>query len=310
MAAKSELTTSVIELAFENKDCVKLSPSCSQAMILHYSGYGYAKRGAPFWLLSTVRHFRHQYPDTPWLSMFHEVAASGPVTTSAFWLQPFQRHIARHLLKLSTAAFTNCSVNADLLHQLAPGEKHKLSILPVFSNFGELSSPPSVADRLPHLVLFTSNLAGRPPSQEFWDMLSTAISRYAVTQLTVIGRPLENPPQLSVPLVQTGFLDATDVSALLANARFGYAFHGPLLLGKSGIFAAFASHGVIPIIPVDCEVLPDHLESSLHFLRYKDTSTDSQLKAIQANLLKWYQPHCIHETAARYTNALHLPLSG
>jgi hypothetical protein len=60
----------------------------SLALLLHYSGYGYAKRGAPFWLLRAMRHFRCEHPSVPWMTMFHEVAASGPINTSAFWMRP------------------------------------------------------------------------------------------------------------------------------------------------------------------------------------------------------------------------------
>jgi hypothetical protein len=279
-----------------------------QSILLHYSGYGYAKRGAPFWLLRAVRHFRRQYPSVPWLTMFHEVAASGPVTTSAFWLQPLQEHIAKKIFQLSTVAFTNCSVNANHLLQLAPQEKVKLSILPVFSNFGELATPPPPTNRLPHLILFSSNLAGRPPSQDFWNNLSATIARLSVTQVTIIGRPVASPPPLSVPLVQTGFLDVSEVSALLATTRFGYAYYAPLMFGRSTIFAAFAANGVIPIVPNSSVTLPEDLRQTEHFLSSSDDQLQWDLKKIQSNLIQWYRPHNLAATAQAYLASLHLPV--
>src|SRR5712691_6473388 len=54
-------------------------------VILHFVNYGYQKRGVPFWLLPILRGLRAQCRGA-WLTIFHELYASGPPWKSAFWL--------------------------------------------------------------------------------------------------------------------------------------------------------------------------------------------------------------------------------
>jgi len=280
------------------------SPSGPVGILLHYSGYGYAKRGAPLWLLRSVQLFRRKNPAVPWLTMFHEVAASGPINTSAFWMRPLQLWIAKRLLQISDTAFTNCAMNAAALHLAVRGQSQKVRIIPVFSNFGEPVALPPVPERAPHLILFTSNLAGRNPSPDFWQTLQNAVSSHRVTKVTVIGRPLTAPPTLTVPIEQTGFLDYALISTLLCQARYGFAYHAPLLFGKSTIFAAFAAHGVIPIVPSPPVSLPEDLQNGEHYLSSTDNPLQRDLQKIQNKLIAWYQPHNLKATAKAYIESL------
>jgi hypothetical protein len=306
MTAANEITGTVIELSSGTKAALALSRSnLGQSVILHYSGYGYAKRGAPLWLVRFVRSLQSQNRSLSVLTMFHEVMASGPITSSAFWMQPFQKWVAKRLLELSNAAFTNCTRNAEALHLAAPGQRQKVRIIPVFSNFGEPDDVPPISERAPQLVLFTSNLNSRTPSSEFWNSVEQVVSSHRATQVTVIGRLLPSTPKLSVPIQQLGFLDAHEVSRLLSQSSYGFAYHAPQLFGKSTIFAAFAAHGVIPIVPVESETLPDGLKARQHYLRPQEDASEPELSIIRSELLKWYQLHNLHSTAARYTDALH-----
>jgi hypothetical protein len=272
----------------------------SPAVILHYSGYGYARRGAPVWLVRFVQRFRKQHANIPWLTMFHEVAASGPVHTSAFWTRPLQLWVAQRLRQLSDRVFTNCTMNADILCEASPKEKGGIGIVPVFSNFGEPTSHVPVNDRHSQLVIFTSNFGGRNPPPEFWQRVAQTVDLHHVERVLLIGRPVSLLLEVPFPVQQTGFLETEQVSELLSQSRFGYAFFGPQLLGKSGIFAAFAAHGVIPLVPVSDVTLPDGLIAGLHFLRPCDDSNALDLETVQSGLLQWYRQHDLTTTAADF----------
>src|SRR5438270_1544788 len=59
-----------------------LESSC--VVLLHYVGYGYARRGTPGWLVNGLHHWRAQCHDARLLTMFHEVYALGPFWSSSF----------------------------------------------------------------------------------------------------------------------------------------------------------------------------------------------------------------------------------
>src|SRR2546429_1310848 len=85
------------------------------AVLLHYVGYGYARRGAPVWLVNGLGRWSKYRSDTRLLMMFHEISASGPFWTSAFWLSPLQRHLAARLAQLSDGCLTNMQIHADII---------------------------------------------------------------------------------------------------------------------------------------------------------------------------------------------------
>lgn len=275
---------------------------------LQYSGYGYARRGAPVWLVSMVQSFKRRFPEVALITMFHEVAASGPITTSAFWLRPFQLYVARRLRELSNAAMTNCEANARVLNAVSAHSHRPLVILPVVSNFGERDNGEPWSKRVRRIVVFNSNFGGQMPTSSFWQELADAVRRVKASEVSMIGRPVQLPRDLGFPVVQPGFLAADEVSAILADSAFGYVFHGPLLLGKSGVFAAFAAHGVVPLIHTAMETLPDGLVAgrTYHalqngFLCGDDTAYFEQ---IRRNVREWYLPHSLAATTEVYADLL------
>src|ERR1041385_7558181 len=66
-------------------------------VLLHYVGYGYARRGAPSWLIDGLERWHRSNGAARILTMFHELYAKGPVWTSSFWLSPLQKHLAARL---------------------------------------------------------------------------------------------------------------------------------------------------------------------------------------------------------------------
>src|SRR2546429_764945 len=63
-------------------------------VLLHYVGYGYEKRGCPFWLVNGLEQWRKGESDRRLVTMFHELFASGPPWRSSFWTSPLQSRLA------------------------------------------------------------------------------------------------------------------------------------------------------------------------------------------------------------------------
>ena len=76
-------------------------------VLLHYVGYGYAKRGCPLWLVDGLRHWRSEGNNRKLVTMFHELYAFGPPWTSSFWLSPLQRKLAARLAQMSNCCITS-----------------------------------------------------------------------------------------------------------------------------------------------------------------------------------------------------------
>src|SRR5262249_12853977 len=74
--------------------------------------------------------------------------------------------------------------------------------------------------------------------------------------------------------------------------RFGLLDYDVERLEKSGVFAAYAAHGVIPVC-IGSQANPSRgLEEGRHFLRLPLNALPD-LSAMQSNLIRWYDVHSI-----------------
>lgn len=258
--------------------------------LLHYSGYGYSKRGAPLWLLNKVQ------TDRPGIKtfgvFFHELYASGPLWGSAFWLSPVQKHIACRLAKLSDFWITNREGSAQWLRPFAGDKPH--AVLPVFSNVGEMPAYSSV--RLPKVVVFGSQ-ALRVATYRAAGNALFAWAHAKSLEIHDIG-PAINDRAIFKSLqdacvVQHGRLSVADVSTQLANASFGIIAYPIDYVAKSGVFAAYCSHGICPILISEKFTNADGLLKGINYFSELnfDVELDINFKKIGNAAWQWYQSH-------------------
>jgi hypothetical protein len=268
-----------------------------RGVILHFSGYGYQKRGVPLWLAQGLRIWRRRSGRVPLLTIFHELYATGRPWQSAFWVCPLQKHIARSILKLSSAAITPTDLYRKRLSDWQDdGRPIKVTAMPVFSNVGEPGCRSAPHIRSAIAVVF--GLAGvedrlfgiyRPD-------LERIIAALSIEKIFDVGPRFSSVPRTlaGVPVISKGVLPQGAVSELLQRARFGFIAYPLDFIGKSGVFAAYAAHGVIPIVLSDKQGAFDGLQPAQHFLDglRVGTSVGAQdLALIQHKLLTWYASH-------------------
>lgn len=294
---------------FSDRGADAFLPFCSPApsgIVLHYSGYGFARRGAPLWLPRALRRLKEAAPRARLLTVFHELYASGPVTSSAWWLQPFQKLAAARIAALSDELQTSCEVMRDVFHRLPGCDSRDIRLAAIFSNFGEPLQTIPLGERERNLVMFTSNAAA-VDKKRLWEQISVALKVHQIDKLTLIGRHLEVPAEIPAVVDAKGLLPAGEVEEVLRRSTFGYVALSPYLLGKSGIFAAFAAHGLVPLIPTGEDRLPDGFQQGRHFLAAGGAAVSGrELMAISVSLHTWYQSHRISTTAADMLNRLGL----
>lgn len=280
------------------------APQGTKVLMLQYSGYGYAKRGAPVGLPLQIRRMRRERPEIRLVTMFHELFAYGPPTSSSFWLSPVQRWVALSLAKLSDQVITNRAGSARWLENRIPAHRGRIHASPVFSNLGEAPDAPPPSQREAHLVFFGYQA-------ELWDAGFTGLRRVVEAlkpaRVTILGRSAEIPAEVfgGIPVTRTGFLGAEEVSTILRTARWGLVAYNPEYIGKSSLLAAFLAHGVVPLLVNGHLPLSEGLERGVHLLAVNDLgSTTPDLDAISAAGQQWYRPHNRENTAAAFAKLL------
>jgi hypothetical protein len=281
-------------------DAVQLlsSETKARAVVLHFSGYGYQKRGVPFWLVQGLRIWSRRAGRVPLLTIFHELYATGRPWHSSFWLCPIQKQIARNILNLSSAAITPTDLYRTRLSEWRDGSAIKITAMPVFSGVGEpgCGSPPCA--RTATAVVF--GLAGVEQRLfgTYRPEMERIISALGIEQIFDVGPRLFSTPRTlaGVPVISKGALPQRAVSELLHYARFGFLAYPLDFVGKSGVFAAYAAHGVVPIVLSDRQGAFDGLQPSRHFLDGFRLGTGvgaEDLASIQCKLFTWYTSHSV-----------------
>jgi hypothetical protein len=291
-------------------------------VILHYVNYGYQARGVPFQLQKFSRRLRGHVRGR-WITMFHELYASGAPWKSAFWLRPFQVGIARNIIDLSDSCFVSNSVIKSAIENYAPDKDVRL--VPVMSNFGEpeqvdfenrsprnwaicggsaliarsLRSFEAVGRKIPE-TYFPERLAviGGHPNKEIHDLLKRIRG-------SMSGMAVDYHPEIA----------AEHASAILDRCSFGWIdYFGdqkpwPGMILKSGSFAAFCAHGVIPVSAYE-ETAPSVSGDKfpgLYFVTPQEACFPEvkQMAVIQRRIYDWYHKHAsATHAAAAYAEAL------
>jgi hypothetical protein len=273
------------------------------AVVVHVAGYGYQKRGVPFWLLKGMQEWRRIQPRTCLIGIFHELFARNRIWNSSFWLSGTQRYIARELWRLCDYGLTTNDTYAGHLAAWRPITQNQLKVLPICSNVGEPDTIPTFFHRPAHMTVFGAAGVERAiynrPVSERSAAVANALGIHKV--IDIGARAMSVPSRLGHAVVTSmGQLSACLVSRHLLACRYGLLNYDVARLGKSGVFAAYAAHGVIPICIESNAVPTDGLEEGRHFLRWPFDAAQCNISEIQTNLLAWYRNHSV----ARHADVL------
>ncbi len=287
-------------------------------IILHYSNYGYASRGVPVELRNFSQKLRRSLRGK-WITMFHELYASGPPWRSAFWTRPFQVKIARDLMDVSDGCVVSNWVIGDEIHRRNSGKP--VYQVPIMSNLGEpllTEFPPRSDGRW--AICGGATLLLRSIGT-FLERKGAIPASFRPERLDVIGgwrdsrieQLLEKITDISVTYHPE--VSPESASEILGQCTFGWLdYYGagkvwPAMIFKSASVAAYCAHGVIPVfahregeITLNGDRFPGpfiisrdgvHLPSAEHVMEtVRETYT-------------WYQRNASsHRTAAVYARVL------
>jgi hypothetical protein len=281
-------------------------------VILHFVNYGYQKRGVPFRLLPILRGLRTQCRGS-WLTIFHELYASGPPWKSAFWLRPFQIQIAKSISRMSDACIVSSEASRGQLKQLTPNAR--ISVHPVISNFGEPAlSAEQIIHRDPHRWVICGGTALVERSlRSFRGILNQIPDFFSPRDLSVLGGN-DNPATRSL-LVDLGDIQpdyrpqisAAEASQILCTASFAWIdyFHRPdvptAVALKSTAFAAACAHAVVPVFPHRGSAISLHGDRlpGPYFIDERQSELPQDRAAIASEIYAWYQRRASSEHLVR-----------
>jgi hypothetical protein len=279
-------------------------------LLLHYVGYGYAKRGCPLWLVAALRQWRQAKSSRRLVTMFHEIyASSNRPWSSQFWTSSTQKKIATDLVNCSDLVMTNAQIYAETIAQLSPKHHGNIQVLSMFSTVGADVSVP-LAQRQPWLVTFGNTSHRQAIYTDSLEQLTAICQQLEISEIYDIGK---NSAELvrAVPQVKVnamGILAAPEISQILRMARVGFINYPLTYIAKSTIFAAYASHKILPVFDrSNIAHNQDGVIFKQHYWSLQNPGDAIDLATahtIANNAHQWYTARDLGQTASRVAKIL------
>jgi hypothetical protein len=291
--ARIERNAGALSSALSTLNREMTAPPC---LVLHYSGYGYERNGAPLWLQQGIDTYMKHNPEARFAVVFHELYATSPPWRRAFWHSRDQLGVARRLAEIADRAL--CATEEIRTKLVSWNGSLDVRVLPMPSNVGETPDPKQWERRASRLMVF-----GLPASRarlfKRRDELRKTCDALQIEAIDDVGAAIGLLPDLGRPIEQHGLLPASMVSKLASSLKFGALYNSAGNPSKSGVFACYCAHGVVPILMGGtCRsegLLPGENYLSTSMLHY---SAIPSLPSVAAAARSWYGGHRMQEHAA------------
>lgn len=212
------------------------------AMVLHYVGYGFDRRGCPGWL---VRGLERAGATPPLLAIFHETWVSGPPWTHRFWLLPRQQDLVRRLARLSRQCVATTRAAGAALRDLVPEAAARTSVLPTPSTLGEPARSTWPRERQPQVVVLGLPAVRNRVYTAGREALLRFCKKARIEAVHDVGPPIAGaPPALAgLPVQVHGALPAAEVGRFLLESRVLAVHYPRAAAAKSTLVAAGMASG-------------------------------------------------------------------
>ncbi|MCH6257385.1 glycosyltransferase family 4 protein [Puniceicoccaceae bacterium K14] len=271
----------------------------TDTVLVHYVGYGFQKRGCPIWLVNGLLKWRKKCRNVNLITMFHELYATGPIWSSAFWTNVIQKRICRRIASICDGVITNRAASRFYLDRHCSCNSQ---VLPVFSNVGEAPLFVPFNERNSEMVIFGGGPNFRDLAGEKFSLIQELIDFWKIEKIVIIGNGNLGLANLSISIEVAGILDSMSIHSILSKARFGLLTYFPGYMGKSGIFASYCAHGLAPVLLNRDDSSEDGLSSGMNFL-YIEDAIDYEIQEAESVAEKawsWYSMHNISRVSEAY----------
>jgi hypothetical protein len=279
-------------------------------IFLHYVGYGYHKRGCPFWLVAALQTWRRSNSARRLIVMFHEVyATDNRPWNSQFWTTLPQRQIAKDLIELADVVLTSNQRFIDRIVGLSAKHRNRIAAVPVFSTVGECATPTPLSERQPWLVTFGNSGFRKSIYTNSLDQLTSVCQQLEISEVYDIGhRSREIVRSIAgVKVNPMGILPATEISQIFSQARVGFINYPIPFIAKSTIFAAYSSHQLLSVF--DRANLGENLDGIELDRDYWVVRSGKKLdldtaQQLATNAYRWYERHNLASLATLVTELI------
>lgn len=260
-----------------------LSGHTSTPILLEFTPLAYSRLGLSWPLLLQVVRWRLNGCRV--IAYFHELPFSNGRQWKRKLAATLQRGYCVLLAAASSSSVQNQETGSRWLKLLCGA--HRLSFLPTCSNVGESTDPPPPKSRALQVVVF-----GSPGKRRHAHALVASQGGYrhlfgANVNVIDIGEPMQLPQELIAEVSALGPLPVAKIQNHLLSSRFGFFYSEPDQFSKSGVFAAYCAHGVVPIIAHGTADQP------AHYLTPADITSGSQRfvnpDAVWQSCRAWHQ---------------------
>ena len=172
----------------------------------------------------------------------------------------------------------------------------RVSFLPTCSNVGESDLVATPANRSLQVVIF-----GSPGKRRHAHSLVASLGGYRQlfgpkVHVIDIGEPLLLPSELVPEVKNLGTLSSAEIQEHLLASRFGFFYAEPNQFSKSGVFAAYSAHGVVPILSYkDADPQPFFLSPGEIVAK---SSRFTDLKFVWHSCRDWYRQYSVRKCAS------------
>lgn len=279
--------------AFEPQNFYEvLSKHKADVVVLHYVGYAYNRNGIPFYLVSALRKYK-AVVQCRILVFFHELySSSNSLLKLPFYTGRLQKRIVRELCGIADAIFTNCSSYNDRLKKVLHDDTFNAICTGIFSNIPDNLYNDRIPKQEGSMVVFGSFHRRKAVYEN--PLFLKVLENLKINSLYDIGPGKNHFSHRMVNFYVLGSLDPGDMAIYFNKIKYGALNYEAHLLGKSGIFSAYAAFGVIPInlFPVDYS-LKDGLVDGKNYFSWSRTVCPEAFTGgmVRRELLAWYNTH-------------------
>lgn len=291
-------------------------PEDINGIVLHFSGYPYFNTnlrgmlgaGTPFWLVEALQS-AISTRGLKLVVMFHELPRLYWKQIYFFdFLNPIHSVVSRRIARIANATITNSPENQTILSKWL---KRPVTRISNFANIGEPDGIPPLAERKRRMIVFGGSARYRVYRNALKELIQGCQS-LGIEEIYDIGPSLNLKERYHFPginFVEMGFKPKEEISQLMLTSIAGCLDYNPFpgALGKSGVFAAYCSHGLVPISTQYNPSETDGLEMNKHYLVFSNGLNNLKLNELQTvadNAQHWYQTHNLKEVTKVFASQI------
>jgi hypothetical protein len=292
----------------KNKNLISLLEKInSNVVILHAAFYGYASRGLCFDLIKSLEKWKQNDKNRKLITIFHEIYATGPIYRMSFWTSLPQKYLAKKLLKLSNVALATSKQNNITLSSF---DKKKIIIYSnVFSNIGELKKNKKFHARKNIAIIFGNTYQKQILYKDILvnkNQYEVILKKMSIKKIIDVGPKIEISKQIKfIDIFRVGVKSKKYISLLLRNSKAGLVFYPVNQMTKSGIIAAYASHGLVIINLCKEKIFKtNEFIPGVHYISKIKENNFSNLQKIANETFRNYKKNALNKIGSLLINII------